>query len=422
MAHAENRNSVKGSVFAGRVRRLRRDERGNVAMMFGLLILPIFAAAGIAVDMLRASAVRADLFQSADAGVLAAARAIILDDTVSVDEAETVARRYFDGNGGGGGAVTIDTFDFTYEPDLGTYALTITGAIDTALMGVLGRDTLPFEIQTEATARPKGPVEVVMALDNTGSMRGDKLASLKSSAKILANALLADESGWFKVGLAPFGQYVNVGTNNGTADWVDAPTLNDNDTWNGCVGSRNPPLNEDDFVNSLDPAPGIANVTCPQPVFPMTTSKSALVGVIDAMEARGSTYIPGGLVWGRRLLSGKTPFTQGLTYDQISTQKGLKTLILLTDGANTRSATFPEHDDEDPFNADQLTEDLCDAIEADKVRIYTIAFEVDDNDTETLMRECASADGGYFDAENPAQLEAAFSAITVELAQLALSK
>ncbi len=406
---------------------------GNVAMMFGLIIFPLFLAAGVAVDILRHTGLRGDLVQSADAGVLAAARAIILDDEVTQGEAETVARRFFDANQDAPGGLTVDTFDFVHDASSNTYTLTITGRTKTSILGVAGKDYIPFTIETEAKAKPAGPVEVAMVLDNTGSMAGDKLTALEDAAELLVNALFRDASLDVRIGLVPFGVYANIGTEKAVEDWVElvagsggGDDDDDDDdggaTWNGCVGSRNYPLNKDDFVDSVDPVPGIVGAGCPQPMLALTSTKSSVTTRIDAMTARGNTYIPGGLVWGRRILSGKEPFPEGRTYEEINTEKGVKALILLTDGANTVSASYPDHDGDSVYDANAIVSKLCEEIKTDEVRIYTIAFEVDDTDTQTMLNDCASLDGGYFDAADSVQLEAAFSAITTDLLQLSISK
>ena len=396
--------------------------RGNVAMMFGLFLVPLLLSAGAAIDMLRINLARGELREAADSGVLAAARAKILDSELTQDDAKAIARRLFDGNNAAsGGNVTIDSFDFRFDPDTDRFILDVEARIDAAFLSVVGRETLPISLSSEAKGAPAGPVEVVMVLDNTGSMAGDKLTSLKTSATLLVNTLLQDPAGEFRVGLVPFAQYVNIGAANSAASWLSVPALGGGDVWNGCVGSRNYPSNLDDGGFSSDPAPGVLNVDCPQAVFPLTGDKSLIQPKIDAMTASGSTYIPAGLTWGRRLLSSEEPFTEGLTSSQIDAKKGVKAIILLSDGANTRAPSYPAHDVNNQANADGLTTELCNDIEDDDVRIYSIAFEVSDASIETLLRNCASDDGGYFDAADSLSLEAAFEAIATDLVELAIS-
>ena len=395
---------------------------GNIAIMFALCLVPMLAGAGIAIDFIRASAVRSLLVEAADSGVLAAARAKLLDGALTEAQASAIARRYFDSNQGNAGDVQIDSFKFKFDADTEEYTLNITGRMRTAVLGVIGNDYVPLDISSSVNASTPGPVEVALVLDNTGSMSGSKIQALRTSASSLVNILLQDSSGDFKVALVPFAQYVNVGTANAGASWVDVPSLTGGDVWNGCVGSRNFPANIDDSFFTSNPAPGVLNVNCPQAVNPLTSDKNVILPKITAMGADGSTYIPAGLTWGRRVLSNTEPFSDGLTKVQSQAQNGLKAIVLLTDGANTRSPSYPEHDIKDQTAADTLTESICNDLETDGFRIYTIAFEVSDLTTETLLRNCATEDGGFFDAQNPARLSAVFSAIATDLVNIALSE
>ncbi len=404
------------------LRRFSSDLSGNVAMMFGLFLIPILLGAGIAIDFIRANQVRSAIIEAADAGVLAAARAKIVDPSLSEAAAKAIAQQYFDANARLSG-VSLDSFSFSFDGDDDEFQLVITGRTETSILGVVGQDYMPFSVNSEARARPAGPVEAVMVLDNSSSMAGAKLIALKDSANILANALLGPaSSGDFEVGMAPFARYVNVGTSTTGRPWLEVPPLGGGDVWNGCVGSRPYPDNTFDANFNSIPVPGILNASCPQAVTPLTDNLSELETAIDNMAADYGTYIAGGLSWGLRLLSNNKPFNEARPKAQIANKNGFKTIILLTDGANTRAPDYPTHNSNDDDLANQLTTEICNIAKADDIRIYTIAFEVSDPDTEALLRDCASEDGGYFDADNPSLLEAAFSTIAIDLVQLSLSK
>ncbi len=410
---------------------------GNVAMMFGLLIIPLILAGGIAADMMRIGKYRAQMNEAADSGILAAARAKMLDGTLTIAEAETIARRYFDANGGNHPTIEIHSFTLTHDTDEGSFRLVVTGQMQTALIRVAGNEYVPINIDTQAKVTPAGPIETVMVLDNTGSMAGQKLADLKSAAHMLTDMLVGSGGGQHRVALVPFAQYVNVGTGNVAASWIDAsglPTSGGDDDdddddddgggtpiWDGCVGSRNYPLNLHDSNFDTTPVPAIT-ASCPDPILPLTNNKSAITGAINAMDADGWTYIATGLSWGLRVISDGAPFTEGLSTSDITSQSGIKAIILLTDGANTRAPSYPEHDSSDAILADNLTAEMCTYAKAQGIRIYTIAFEVTDATTVTLMSDCASTDGGFFDAGNGAALTQAFSTIGVSLTDLALTK
>ena len=54
--------------------RLRRDQSGNVAMLFGLLVIPLAVSIGLAVDFGRVYNVRSQTQSALDAAALAAGR------------------------------------------------------------------------------------------------------------------------------------------------------------------------------------------------------------------------------------------------------------------------------------------------------------------------------------------------------------
>lgn len=56
------------------MRRFRMDQRGNVMMLFGLMLVPLMGFVGVAVDYSRASNLRQALNAAIDSAALMAAR------------------------------------------------------------------------------------------------------------------------------------------------------------------------------------------------------------------------------------------------------------------------------------------------------------------------------------------------------------
>ena len=65
------------------LQRLRRDQSGNVAMLFSLLLIPLVAMIGLAVDFGRVYSVTSHTQAALDAAALAAGRAAQLNSTQS---------------------------------------------------------------------------------------------------------------------------------------------------------------------------------------------------------------------------------------------------------------------------------------------------------------------------------------------------
>ncbi len=179
-----------------------------------------------------------------------------------------------------------------------------------------------------------------------------------------------------------------------SGDWV---------RWNGCAGSRNYPLNikDESYATRI---PGIMGVTCGSPVQDLTTNASAVRAMVNGLVTNGETYVPSGLIWGWRMLSPGQPFNAAAG----GPGGARKVMILVTDGRNTLSPTYPAHDGTDSATADRLTREVCANIAADRanaIKLYTIAFEVDGLDVKSILQSCASRTGGeFYDAANAAAL------------------
>ena len=76
-AAARRIGSVPAMQIAPLLHRLRRDQSGNVAMLFGLLLIPLVALIGLAVDFGRVYSVTSHTQAALDAAALAAGRAAL---------------------------------------------------------------------------------------------------------------------------------------------------------------------------------------------------------------------------------------------------------------------------------------------------------------------------------------------------------
>ncbi len=447
------------------------DNGGNVAIMFGLAALPLFLAAGVAIDYGRASKYKTTLQAAVDVAALAGA----LDATAeSKAKVRRTVKRYLKANGGTDIANNLDFVKVKVKND-GTVIVDAGAHISSSLMKLAGFNKLDFE--ASATVKnPDGALEVALVLDNTGSMQGGKLTTLKSTAKEFVDTVMHDDRDNVRIALVPFGQYVNVGTGFRNASWLQVPddssetndycrmvtpvisktncetregtgyndgtpytysyekcdyeygdpveqcgTSTSSSTWRGCVGSRDYPLNVRDKPPGT-PIPGIMNVSCPSEITRLTSSKSLVNSEIDNMVASGETYIPSGLMWGWRALSRKVPLTDGASQREVNDGEMKQAIILMTDGANTKSPTYPAHTGSDGDEANDLTAELCRNIKRKNILVYTVTFEVDDDDIKDLMRSCATNSDAYYDADDGAALARAFDNIARQLAAIYLSR
>ena len=272
--------------------------------------------------------------------------------------------------------------------------------------------------------------EVSLVVDTTGSMNSDgKIQALRTAAsdfvKIIDNTNANTAEGMIRVSLVPYAQYVNVGTGNKTAGWMDPVIESGGNVWRGCVGSREYPNNTNDGAYG-DGIPPIMNENCAQPIEPLTANATKLLGRIAGLTGSGLTYIPGGLAWGWRTLSAIPPFSEGVSATGADQMNIRKYIVLMTDGDNTvrKQPGSPEHVKVGNASqaADKLTLELCDRIKAQDITIFSIAFKVTNGNTRNMLSDCASSSDNYYDADDPAQLSAAFNAIGAKVAAVRLSK
>jgi Flp pilus assembly protein TadG len=397
-----------------------RSRRGNVAMLFALLLVPLLFAAGAAVDFARAAHARANVQEAADEALLRAARLKTLQPTATDAALTAEGRRIFDAATSALSGVAIDDFRIVFDPVTEQFSLQVVGGLQTTLLAAVGVASLPVDTLAGVQLGQRPYIEIAMALDNTGSMNdAGKIASLKDAARSLVETLFEQANAEVKVGLVPFAQYVNVGPANESQAWVAATGT---PGWNGCVGSRNYPANVEDDGYTVNPAPALDGVPCPDKIMPLTDNDAAMLAAIDAMDAEGWTFIPAGLVWGWAVLSNAEPFTQGVTASELEERGGVKALLVLTDGANTRAPSYPAHESADVNLANSLTDELCDNIKADGIVVYSVAFNVSDPTIRALLEDCATTSRHYFDAANAADLAAAFMDIAMSLRNLSLAR
>lgn len=455
------------------LKRFARQRDGSVAIMFGLSLVGLALAAGLALDYARAFSVESALRSDLDAAVLGAASSMADPNAV-----QAAASAYFDQNWKqkhGVSDVSLTVVKTTGNTLIGT----VTATVPTTLMRLGGFDTIALQAVSEVEVSG-GNVELSLVLDTTGSMAGSKLDGLKLAAKsLIATAYEApDADQHVKIGVVPFAQYVNVGMENRSMPWMSVPpdgdipqhycgdgsspiltTTNcrtetvhtfqdgqaysydqqvcdhtygpptyqcsnwvDHVAWSGCVGSRANPLDTLD-ENYATPVPGLMNTACGLPIQKLTNDQATLIAKIDSLVAAGYTYIPTGLMWGWTLLSNIAPFDDAVDYGaRVDGKKVKKVMVLMTDGFNTISPLYPSHNGSDTAQANALTAELCTNIKSKDIELYTVAFEVNDNSIKDILETCATSSSKFFDARDSSELVTVFRNIAKDFTPLRLAR
>ncbi len=177
-----------------------------------------------------------------------------------------------------------------------------------------------------------------------------------------------------------------------------------------------------------------------QPMMRLTTDFTSIKAAIDGMTAVGETNIPMGLVWGWHTLSPNAPLADGQAY---GTQHLRKIIILMTDGQNTFTnsngnnksmydglgyiwqnmlvgATSASSDAQRTTAMDNRLAALCTAIKGKDIHIYTVRIEFTSG-SPTLLQNCATAPGDFYDVASVSDLGKAFDAIAGSISNLRIS-
>lgn len=435
-------------------------ERGAVAVLVALAAIPMLIAGGLAIDLSRAYLVKSRLSHALDAAGLAVGTMRTTSSDPTYLEAQF--NSFFTANYAASEIGTTSNLTFV---DVGG-VLTVTGqaTVDTVFMSIVGIDSITVASSAEITVETNG-LELVMVLDNTGSMgSSSKMTNMKAAAQDLIDILFGDETtpDLLKVGLVPFDSTVNIGTGNSAYISPDPTTLNWGITsWAGCVMANAYPADVqdnstsweaflspdrsannwynngtyyDDLTSSgwWDPAKS-PNLYCPRPITPLTNNRATLEAEITAMSPLGSTHINVGAIWGWRVLSPGSPFTEGAAYSDTDWNKAA---IILTDGDNTmidsyysaygllaegNLGTTSQWSAENELD-DRLGE-ICTGMKNAGILVYTIAFGTSiSGSTQTMLTNCATSADNYYESPDAATLTLAFRAIGAELKNLHLSK
>jgi len=403
--------------FLTTTRNYAKDTGGNFAIMMGILLFAFVGALACSIDLTNSFKTKSRLQDVTDIIALQAAKDKTLDTPAKLlESAEAyIANHYPDGSGD---RIVIESITRTGD----TVNVEARNNIDAYFAQIFGYDTLDVAVYSSATISDR-LLEVALVLDTTGSMGADgKLEALQTSANNLIDTLDLNTNKNIKMSVVPFAHYVSVGADKQSENWIEL-TPPSGVAWNGCVGSRPSPWNERvEYGNA--PFPGLVGLpvapqeSCGGDIQPLTNNASSIKSTINNMEAEGWTYIPSGLAWGWRTLDARAPFTEASANTRGNTDK---ILILMTDGKNTRSNSGLKHDVANGVNANVVTRKMCRNINDEEISVYTIAFDLDDQPTLNMLRNCATNNDNYFDASNAAELDDAFESIADSLSELRLT-
>lgn len=369
--------------MACRIRRICRrfimDENGSYAIIFAVAAIPLFLAAGAAIDYGHALQVKSHLQNATDSAAFAAAKEPNLSDR----ERKRIARKLLKKNFKAG---SVDKIQINLDGP--TVTVTANASVPTSFMQLARIDKIPISVDA-LVSDDSNDIEIALVLDVSGSMRhslssgSSRIDELKKAAISLVDKLTTNTDRKVKVAVVPFTMNVNIGTANSSFVTGSNHAFFTGTKWMGCVQERAMPkhvANEpggrlhayiwppspDDVSSGIckNPSNGTndgyatlaetsaaatsspdnaqfddPNRNCVRhAILPLSKSVSTVKTYIQSLTSRGNdgTIIAPGVTWGLRALSPEWPFSEGDDWKKPTA----KVMIVLTDGEQTTEIEY----------------------------------------------------------------------------------
>lgn len=462
-------NTSLFSRFRSAASRFGGANQANVAVIFGLAVIPVLSFVGAAIDYSRANSARSSMQAALDSTALMVAKDLS-DGTITSSQVTAKAQAYFAAlyNNTDAKSVSI-TATYTASTTMGsTILVNGSGNVTTDFMKIAGFPTIDFNTSS-TSAWGNVRMRVAMALDNTGSMASDgKIGALRTAASSLVDQLsaLAKSSGDVYISVVPFAKDVNVGSTNYTQNWIDWTdwdaangtstctahnswgqctsstwTPANHNTWSGCVTDRTQPFDTQNTAPTTSNVPTLfpadeyyenseryckpGNSPLLQPIMPLSYDWTSIKATINAMQPTGGTNQPIGLAWAWQSLQQTAPLSAPAE-DVNYTYK--KAIILLSDGLNTEDRWPAYGDGRTQYGGqiDARQRILCDNIKAQGITIYTVQVNTGTGNnadpTSVVMQYCASGSDKFYLVTTASQTLTVFNSIGTSLSKLRVAR
>ncbi len=235
-------------------RRFRSDENGVFAVIFAMLAVVLVAMSGAVVDFVSVQNARSETQLALDSAALALQPKIYTksEAQLRVLADALVKERLANSNA----VVNVDSAKVVTAD--GTLLLRAKITVPMAFVSLVGINSLDAILTSQAT-RKQLFVEVMMVLDNSGSMAWySRMNNLKTAAANATEILFggaASQPNVF-IGVVPFTSFVNIGSSRSNSSWLDtagrSSIASDNfDNDNNAATPFNGPVNRLALYNQL---------------------------------------------------------------------------------------------------------------------------------------------------------------------------
>jgi len=409
------------------LKRLLTNSSGNIAVLSGLLAVPLFSFAGLALDLAALHNSQIKMQSAADAAALAVAAEA---NTMNSAELNTAIEEMYTANGG----YKIRTNHLSVTGDYKNSIVEVTASanIPTFLMGILQFSNTDVSVVSQATAGTSGiSTEMSLVIDNTSSMN---FGSWEQVSQALSEVLEAIESqtenGEFHVTLVPYTDRVNIGT--ARESWLSARDRSG--TWEGCVEPLQVPEPGLPYALDLDAAPrdfsptteattaqllanGAKGSECAAQIIGPTSDITIAQNGLRNLEPKLATgRFDDALAWGWRTVSQDWQGRWGHEPDYPSRNgERSKIVALFTDGlTNINQYEMEQRSGEHGNNRGSNSlfahfRRVCDAMIADNVDIYIFDTARNKDITDTF-NHCAREN--YYQVRTTQDMIAAIQNLT----------
>ena len=469
-----SRKTIKTTAFS----RFKKDDRGSVAIIFGLLTISMAVFIGAAIDMGRWMQARRVTQEAIDSAVLAGLKKY--QDTSDATAAIATANANYTYNISARPASTVVSDTISFKLVNNNTGMTVnTGnnvVVKMAFLGLAGMPTLPLlkldgteygQSKIAVGANTGTSLEISVMVDITGSM-GESDNSGSTKIQTVKKAIVGDPNAsppvpglvdivvWddqssftSKVAIVPFSETVNLGTA-ALANAARGSLLSGTSTTPGSliykIGNTLFPASAtcvterigNDRYNDVSPATSPVgrhyspNGTCPtaSKVMPLSNDKPTLKTLVNSLQAGGSTAGHMGTAWAWYMLSPNFkdlwPTTsQARSYSDLTARNAKggpvlqKIAILMTDGDyNTEFCNGVDdyYTNCSPSNdwSQNQASALCTGMKAKGITVYTVGAQVSPS-AKTFLQSCATDANHYYDATDGNKLRQAFIDIAYKL-------
>lgn len=418
-----------------RLAAFRSETAANIAISFALVLAPLTASVGGALDYTRAVMVGTEIQAALDSGVLAAAS--LTQDR----DPDTVVRAYVQAALGDHTEV-VENLTITVNSQTSLNSRTVSAeaavSLKTIMLGLVGINDLTIRRSSEALEEVRD-IEISLVLDVSGSMSGSKIGALRDSASEFVDVVLdADRADRTSVSVIPYNGGVRLpgAVNRGLFRGLNSSGCPDH-------GTDYPVVIAHADLDTLSPLewngrPQLGNnhsSHCPDDHMESTflqNDANELKDLIGGLDASGNTGLDVATAWGVRALDpswrAELPgefADRPVAYDDPDT---VKVLVVMTDGAATAQSRTERRRGRwrrfQLYNARTARENMLEACSYAKERgvvVYTIAFQLQGSTNRNLMRDCASRSQTYYEVESM-DISAAFASIAADINQLRISR